>query len=391
MMSGPIPSPQDHDQPRSNRPEGSVAPVPGIGGANCRLYLVSQDEGLEPLVRSALEGEGLRCEISAWQGDLKQIESGETRQQIVLVDDESTLHDEVMDRLAAQEGTRFGVIVLSRRGDLESAVDVMRAGAIDIVAWPCKPNELAMRIRAGAERLRQMSETERRVDRLKRICKRLNNARQEVSEQVETLCDDLASAYDDLADQMSSATLSSEFSALVQQELDVESLLRTTLEYLLSKLGPTNAAVFLPTGHDDYDLGAYVNYDVPKETADFLLDHLADVIAPRFDQERLMRRFESEADLRAVLDDDAEWLAESEVVVFACHEDDECLAIITLFRDRSSPFTPDHLAQLEVLREVFGQQLAKVVRIHHRHLPAQDNWPGFDIEGEEDYGGGMAA
>lgn len=354
------------------------------------MMLVTSDLVMEPTVQSALASEYPGIEVLLWNGQIGELVGGHSGEMLVLLDETSPRRQEVLSALCSIESTRVGVIVVSKRADTVTAVDAMRAGAIDFIVWPCAPSELRLRIGAGIERLRQMAEQQRRVDRLKRICKRLNSARQEVSEQVETLCDDLAGAYDDLADQMSTATLATEFGTLVQQELDVESLLRSTLEFLLAKMGSTNAAVFLPTGHDDFDLGAYVNYDVPKETADFLLDHLADVIAPRFEDERSMCHFKSEDALQAVLDDDAQLLADSEVVVFACHEDDDCLAIFTLFRDRATPFTDDHLAQLEVMREVFGKQLAKVVRIHHRHLPAQDNWPGFDIEGESD-SGGMAA
>lgn len=386
-MPGPNPSPQDHDMPSGAKPRPAMPPAAGVGASAGCVMLVTSDVAMAPTVQSALATDHPSVEVLIWNGQIGDLIGARASEMIVLLDDESPRRKEVLEALSPSDSVRAGVIVVSRRAETEIAVDAMRAGAIDFIAWPCAPSELRLRIGAGMERLRQMADQQRRVDRLKRICKRLNSARQEVSEQVETLCDDLAGAYDDLAEEMSNVTLATEFGTLVQQELDVESLLRTTLEFLLAKMGPTNAAVFLPTGHDDFDLGAYVNYDVPKETADFLLDHLADVIAPRFEDERSMCHFETEGALRVALDDDAQWLSDSEVVVFACHEDDDCLAIITLFRDRSTPFTEDHLAQLEVMRDVFGKQLAKVVRIHHRHLPAQDNWPGFDIEGEDGYGG----
>ena len=39
---------------------------------------------------------------------------------------------------------------------------------------------------------------------------------------------------------------SAEFGAVMNDELDLEHLLRKTLEFLLGKVGPTNAAIFLP-------------------------------------------------------------------------------------------------------------------------------------------------
>ena len=293
----------------------------------------------------------------------------------------------MVQELHSMTAGQTGAIVLSRAQRLEAAVDAMRAGAIDFVSMPCATQELAARVQAGFERIRRVREQTRRVEQLKGICRKLNSAREEVSEQVGSLCTDLATAYEDLAHQVGSASMVSEFSAIVRQELDVECLLRSTLEYLLSKIGPTNAAVFLPTGHQDFSLGAYVNYDVPKEAADILFDHLADVIPPSFEDDDRLWRFKNEHELRDHLGDDATWLEESDVIVFSCHEDDECIAVVSLFRDRETSYSDEHIEQLQVIRDIFTDQLARVVRIHHRLMP-QDHWPGFDVEDES---GGLAA
>lgn len=291
------------------------------------------------------------------------------------------IHDFASDLACA---CRF--IVTSARRDLDAAVEAMRSGAGDFLPDPFTPEALAPRLGAAIEQSRRIRENQRRVERLRRICKRLNAAREQASGHVDTLCNDLAIAYEDMAQRMNIATLATEFNALVRQELDVESLLRTTLEYLLTKTGPTNAAVFLPTGQHDYNLGAYVNYDIQRETADVLLDHLADIIPQRFDTLTDLLRLDTEAALRRRLGDEAGWLADSALVIFACLDAGECLAVVTLFRDRRSPFTDEALDQVRVMRDVFTQQLARVVRIHHRAVGAPE-WPGFDIEDDH----GMAA
>ena len=99
----------------------------------------------------------------------------------------------------------------------------------------------------------------------------MNTARIDVTSQVDSLCNDLVHAYQELTDQISHVTAVTEFAAVIRQELDVEELLRTTLEYLLRKLGPTNAAIFLPAAGDEFTLGAYINYDCTKEAGNFLL------------------------------------------------------------------------------------------------------------------------
>lgn len=96
----------------------------------------------------------------------------------------------------------------------------------------------------------------------------------------------------------------------------------------------------------------------------------------------------------------AEWLRGSEVLASACREGGECLAVIMLFREpgNANPgapaFNAEALRLLDLLSAAFARQLARVVRIHHRHLP-KDQWGksggigGFMEEGDDE--GGMAA
>lgn len=277
-------------------------------------------------------------------------------------------------------------IITSSRSDLDAAVDAMRSGAADFLATPFTQEDITIRLRAALEQSRAVRDSNRRVERLQRICKRLNTAREEVSDQVDSLCTDLVSAYEELADQMSTATLATEFNALVRQELDVESLLRTTLEFMLTRTGPTNAAVFLPTGGHDYNLGAYVNYDIPRDTADVLLDHLADFMPQRFEELESVLVLATPEAQESRLGDEASWIVDSTMAIFACRDDDECLAVVALFRDRKHAFSEELVGQLEVMRDIFAEQLARVVRIHHRAV-ANPEWPGFDVEDDR----GMAA
>ena len=192
---------------------------------------------------------------------------------------------------------------------------------------------------------------------------------------------------------MNQGMIVTEFGGLIRQELDIESLLRTTLEFVLGRCGPTNAAVFLPTTSGDYSLGAYVNYDCPKETVDVLLDHLANTVAPKLAERedgRVINLNDQVALVRA-LGEDAAWLGDSSVVGFPCRQEGECLAVFLLFRDRLSAYTPGLVDQLQVIGELFAQQLARVIRIHHRHLP-KDKWGAIgDSDDDADEYGGLAA
>lgn len=194
---------------------------------------------------------------------------------------------------------------------------------------------------------------------------------------------------------MKQLTVGGEYRGLILGELDIESLLRTTLEFVLSRSGPTNAAVFLPTTSGDYSLGAYVNYDCPKDTCDILLDHLANVVAPRFSDVGAVEHLTDEAGRARYIGDDAAWMGDSHVLGLGCRAEGECLAIFLLFRDSRAPF-PDALPEeLQTIGEMFAGQLARVIKIHHRHLP-KEKWgmlgdPEPDHEDEEGFGGGLAA
>lgn len=277
---------------------------------------------------------------------------------------------------AAAADPGLAIIVLSEHPTLDEAVEAMRSGAADLVDARAGGAEILARARAAAQRARRVRDRDARIRRLKLVCRRLNQARQEVSRQVGSLCNDLVEAYQELSDRVTHMNVATEFSSLIRQELDVECLLRTALEFILAKSGPTNAAVYLPATTSDYSLGAYVNYDIPKDTADVLLEHLAGVVAPRLEHEKEIRCLRAPRDLEVFLGEDAHWLAESCAVAFACRHEGECLAVVILFRDRKTPFNDELTPVFQTIADLFGRQLGRVIHIHHRHLP-KDQWGGF--------------
>src|SRR5690606_39228493 len=155
----------------------------------------------------------------------------------------------------------------------------------------------------------------------------------EVSEQVDILCHDLVTAYQDLAVQMQQVVHTSEYAMVIRDELDLEKLLRRTLEYIIEKAGASNAAIFLPSSMDEYSLGGYVNYDCTPESADMLLQHLGDVFAPKVARQNELVHITDNIALCGWLGDDAMWLEDRHVLAFGCRQDDEALAVIAVFRD----------------------------------------------------------
>ena len=296
---------------------------------------------------------------------------------LVLIDRAIGDHD-TFDLCASCSGAEPGVvtIVLADDPSFEDAIQAMRSGAVDLLPSNIGSVELFEHVNAGLDRARHLRKRERRALRLRGLCLRLNAARQEVSQHVGELCSDLVEAYQDLSGQIDHIGIASELNSLLRQELDLECLLRTTLEYLLSKIGSTNAAIFLPSSSGEFSLGAYVNYDRAKDEAEVMLDHLAAVLAPRFEKRTDSAWLRDAEQVAACLEDESHWLEESETLIVPCHETGECLAVLIAFRDRNSPFVDEDHHTIEVLGDLFGKQLARVINVHHRHMP-KNQW-GLD-------------
>ena len=259
-------------------------------------------------------------------------------------------------------------ILCGESPDLESAMRAIRVGAVDFITTPFDLQDVNERITTALSKQRKNRDQAQRVRRLRRLCKKLNQARSDVSKQVDVLCNDLVTAYQELAGQMQQVVQASEFGVVIRDELDLEQLLRKTLEHLVEKAGPTNAAVFLPSSMDEYTLGGYVNYDCTPESADMLLQHLADVVAPKLAHRDDLVHITDNQTLSNMLGGDAAYLVDSHMLAFACRSEDESLAVVALFRDGSDPFDQTVLDTAEAVSPLLGDALARVIRIHHRGL-----------------------
>ncbi|MGP1345798.1 MAG: hypothetical protein ACTS3F_03910 [Phycisphaerales bacterium] len=351
----------------------------GVGAiAVSRVLLICEDSGLLRRVEEGVAGLGVICERAgsmdrgrsmALNGDYDILllgpECGERGWDLIVELDESR--------------RPIRTIQCCPAGDSESGVRAMRAGAVDAIGADASPEQIRERLPLALQRARALRDDLRRVERLQRMCRRLNQARQDAAERVDELSEDLNHAYRELADQMTAATIANEFASLIRRELDVESLLRVSLEFILGKTGPTNAAVFLPTGRGDFALGAYVNCDIPKDAAEVLLDHLADCFPQSFEHEAEPVRITSHIELSQRIGEDASWLSGHEVLAMAGHHKGECVAVIALFREDDRPFGEELVTKLRMLRDVFASQLGRIISIHNRHKPKSD-WNGFDVD-----------
>ncbi len=272
------------------------------------------------------------------------------------------------------------IVMFSEHPDAQTLMHAMRLGAIDFFHTPLQQCELRERLDAALTRTRVEQRRDNRLIRLKAICSELNEARRDIAEQLDNLSREVVNAYEGMSEQMNEVAMASEFRTLLRQELDIEDLLRTALEYALTKTGPTNAAVFLTEGGSDFSLGAYVNYDCPRETIAEVLDRLGSAICPQMANEKEIVTFQDAREFAQWLDIEAGMLAESEVIAFSCAHESETLAVIVLFRSKTKPFDHALPGVIDTLRPIFAAQLANVMRIHHRAMPA---WPN-EARGEQD-------
>ena len=362
--------------PEAARPAAEVL-APGLPKAptvrGVRVLIVAPGRATRERLASVLLDDGARCLGTEAVEDLSELLEAHRFDVVLLSDQFSGSAGQHAQRLVQAARSAPSLVVVADEPTLDQALAALRAGMCDLIPARAPSHEIITRIAAAAAKGRATLGQARRVRRLKRLCKRLNAARREVVGQIESLCDDLAGAYERLSDQMTKVAISSEFNSLVRQELDIEGLLRTVLEYALSRLGPTNAAVFLPSSTGEHTLGAYVNYDVPKDAAEMLLDHLNTVIPHRFEDAPGAVHISSDEALRRALGEDAHWLEGRSLVVLPCIREGETLAIVAFFRDSVTPFTPSQLESCDIIADLFGKQIARVIHVHHRHLPS-DEW-----------------
>ncbi len=382
--------PLDHDT--INAPHDA-----GGHGGSARVLLVGADAALQQRVLEAIQHRPYRCQCCATLDDARRTLSRK-RFEILILDCDSTVGDWQQFLSNTREtASHVKTIVTADKATPALTVQAMRCGAVDLVHTADALDELANRMDVALQHSREEQSKQAKLMRLKKVCRELNSARREVTEQVDSLCQELVTAYEDVAEQVSEASMATELRTLLRQELDIEELLRTTLEYMLTKSGPTNAAVFLPDGMGYYNLGAYVNYDCPRESIAMLLDHLCSAICPQMEDERELVYFEDAEEFSQWIDMEPGILDQSQVIAFSCHREDECLAVCVLFRSQDTPFEDELAGVLHLMRTIFAEQLGRVIKIHNRLEP---EWPSeaFDDELDVDdfgfgYGdsGGIAA
>jgi len=350
-----------------------------------RLLIVCSDRLTRDRLAARLDDTGAICTYTGSTSVAEDLLS-RTRHDVALIHASGTEQDAPdLVRQWRESHPALACVILRDHPGIPETLDAIRCGAADVLSPDASREQTGMCIDAAVQRARVEQAREDRVRRLQRACRRLNLVRHEITKQLGSLCNDLVEAFRDLSDQVAYISDIKEFEGIVRQELEIESLLRIVLEFILAKVGPTNGAIFLPAAGGEFSLGAYVNYDHPRETAEMALDQLATVLPQRFEHDPSVLVCNTDHECQALLAEHTHWLPDTEIVTLGCHHDGECLAVLSLFRDRHSPFTEGAVGLLTALAPAFARQLAQVIYVHHRHLP-KEQWGTFG-EPEDDIDG----
>jgi hypothetical protein len=162
-------------------------------------------------------------------------------------------HDcpQLRDALDAVHRQRPGVacVVWCDAPTIELASACLQLGAADLID-NTSALEAPARLAKAIRRTRQWRAARRlratRAKELRDAGKQLASLRGELEKQVGVVAGQLAGGFRDVAGQLKYVAVATELETLLRQELEVEPLLRTTLEFLLRKVGAVNAAIFMP-------------------------------------------------------------------------------------------------------------------------------------------------
>jgi len=176
--------------------------------------------------------------------------------------------------------------------------------------------------------------------------------------------------HQDLAQQLNVTQLSAEYAQTVRGELEVEGILRRTMEWVLQKLGPVNAAVYLPAGDPHFALGAYLNLDTQGDAQ--LIETLGKTIV---EQARTgggsAITFDSDATLEELFGDEAPNLLGRGWVAVGCRTPRECLAVLVVFRKQEDarPAEAATRGTLEAMAPVLAERIEQALGFYQRLHP----------------------
>mgnify|MGYP002526063426 CR=1 FL=1 len=271
--------------------------------------------------------------------------------------------------------------------DHSTCIRFVRLGGVDFFHMPDDLRIIADRVKTIIVRANKEIDAIEHANETSMLCQAINDDRHRVVEENQALSDDLANAFCDSKKRMQQVAIGAEFQTLLSQELEIESMLRTSLGYILARLGSLNVAVFLRDGEANWNIGAFINFDREEDQFQTILGELRTNACTTIASDRQLKRHSDGEAFAQIMGVDPVDYSGSEVVAFGCYYKKQCMAVMVLFRGDTRPFEPQTIETIDTLRSIFGQQLASILKIHRR---SKTHWPSESID-DDDWSLGKAA
>lgn len=208
---------------------------------------------------------------------------------------------------------------------------------------------------------------------LENAFRRLTQERKSLEEKLGGACANLAGAEESARDREGIAAMQAECRMILAQESEVESIVELSTQYLIARVGRTNAAIFVQD-QGQYRLAGYVRDDLARRAAGGLVDHLASLWCARIAAHSGVVRFGPSDPPSARFAELAGVLPGRSVFAFAGPNLNSTTGgpVVILFRDGQRPFSSDLQKVALAVGPAFTSGLARVRRILTR---AQPEWP----------------
>jgi len=347
------------------------------GTETASVLVVDADAKMLDLVRKAADSAAqVRLAASV---DAAQVAMTRTPADVVLVNLQIADHAGTeLIRTIKQKYPKSQIIALSRSRRSEECVDAFRAGAADMLLAPFSQADVQKALTASAGRRAEAEKQRQRHERLRLVCRRLNKARHEISQQVDLLCNDLVRAYQEMAQQLNLTQTAADFAQALAGELDVEGVLRRTMEWILRKLGPLNAAIYLPSGEGNFSLGAYLNLDTQADGP--LIDAIGrTIVAQARGPSALV--VEDDKSIDELFGDDGQQLHGRQWLAVGCLTPRECLGVLVVFRSRTAGMTgttelsASARGLIEASAPILAERIEQALGLYHRLHPFHEDQP----------------
>ncbi|MGN6370989.1 MAG: response regulator [Phycisphaerae bacterium] len=331
------------------------------------VLVVDTDPGVGELVREQSSGLASRVRV-ATSVDQAQAEMKSKPADVLLVN--MQINDNAgaeLIRALRRKYPKTELIAMSRSKRSEVCLDAWRAGATDMILGPVQAEEVQRSLNGVAERRGQIEKLTKRNLRLRQVCKQLNKARHEIGQQVDLLCNDLVRAYQEMAQQLNVTQLTAEYCQAVDEEIEVEGILRKTMEWVLKKIGPINAAVYLPDTDRHFALGAYLNLDTEADA--LLISDIGETVVKQAESAGQALSIGDDRSIEHLFGAAGERLKGRTWLSMACNVRRECLAVIVIFRNSGQAIDASVRTMVETMAPALGERIDQALGLYHRMHP----------------------